>query len=225
MLTIPRITSADELQSRALKLTLSHAPWSEQFPYKPEVNLHLAHDGRNMLFEWHVSEDCIRAEAQADGGHVWEDSCVECFLQLPRSSLPLGSAKNSSTPQLPNSPTPYYNIECNCAGRLLVGYGPDRHHRELLPAEVMAAITREPSLGSEPRPLTDGHCEWTLGLSVPLATFIHDAMPTLSGMQARANFYKCGDCLTRPHFLTAFPIRLPKPDFHCPQFFQPIVFE
>ena len=89
----------------------------------------------------------------------------------------------------------------------------------------MSAIVRQPSLGSEPRPLTDGHCEWTLRLSVPLTTFIYDDLPTLSGVQARANFYKCGDGLTRPHFLTAFLIHLPKPDFHCPQFFQPIMFE
>ena len=35
----------------------------------------------------------------------------------------------------------------------------------------------------------------------------------------RANFYKCADKTKRPHFVSWRPIDLPKPDFHCPQFF------
>ena len=41
----------------------------------------------------------------------------------------------------------------------------------------------------------------------------------LDGRTMRANFYKCGDLLPRPHFLSWNAISLPRPDFHCPEFF------
>ena len=37
--------------------------------------------------------------------------------------------------------------------------------------------------------------------------------------------YKCGDKLQTPHFLSWAPIDLPKPKFHCPEFFGELVFE
>ena len=62
-------------------------------------------------------------------------------------------------------------------------------------------------------------------MAIPLATFFHDDLSALSGRRARANFYKCGDRLSKPHFLAYFPIGLPQPDFHCPDFFGDLVFE
>jgi len=47
----------------------------------------------------------------------------------------------------------------------------------------------------------------------------------LNGKTMRANFYKCGDKLQTPHFLSWAPIDLPKPKFHCPEFFGELVFE
>ena len=38
-------------------------------------------------------------------------------------------------------------------------------------------------------------------------------------------FYKCGDKLQTPHFLSWNPIDLPKPDFHCPAFFGLLQFD
>ena len=207
---IPFVTSNDAFEQCALPLTLAEAPWRAQYPYMPEVHLRIAHNNQELLLAWHVREDCIRAEATADGGPVWEDSCVEFFLQPSSQS---------------DRPSPYYNIECNCAGRLLVGYGENRHNREMAPADIMAAISRHSSLGSGIRPLTDGDCAWELSMAIPIATFFHDDLSSLSGRHARANFYKCGDRLTKPHFLTYFPIGLPRPDFHCPDFFGDIVFE
>lgn len=40
-----------------------------------------------------------------------------------------------------------------------------------------------------------------------------------------ANFYKCGDKLQTPHFLSWNPINLEKPNFHCPEFFGTLNFE
>ena len=47
----------------------------------------------------------------------------------------------------------------------------------------------------------------------------------LDGKTVRANFYKCGDKLQTPHFLSWNPIGLEKPNFHCPEFFGTLSFE
>jgi hypothetical protein len=52
-----------------------------------------------------------------------------------------------------------------------------------------------------------------------------DGKPSLSGLRAKANFYKCGDGLTVPHFVTWAPISTEKPDYHRPEFFDWLEFE
>ena len=57
-----------------------------------------------------------------------------------------------------------------------------------------------------------------------LCDFSHE-MADLNGKTMRANFYKCGDLLQTPHFLSWAPIDLPQPKFHCPEFFGEVTFE
>ena len=47
----------------------------------------------------------------------------------------------------------------------------------------------------------------------------------VDGKEIRANFYKCGDELDKPHYLSWNPINLEKPNFHCPEFFGTLFFE
>jgi hypothetical protein len=47
----------------------------------------------------------------------------------------------------------------------------------------------------------------------------------LKGKTCRANFYKCGDDLPEPHFLSWNNIIADKPDFHLPQYFGTLTFE
>jgi hypothetical protein len=62
-------------------------------------------------------------------------------------------------------------------------------------------------------------------LSIPYSTFFLHDIKTLEGQTIRANFYKCGDKLQSPHYLSWNPISLPKPNFHCPDFFGILHFE
>lgn len=185
---------------------LDCAPWAEAYPYRPDVSFAIAHNGTQVLLCWRVAEDAVRAMAPADGGRVWEDSCCEAFIQLPGQPH-------------------YYNLECNCAGQLLLACGPDRHNRLAAPAATMASISRTTSLGRQPFDLRQGPCLWHMELAVPATVFFADHVECLSGIMARANFYKCGDLLPRPHFLSHYPIPLPHPDFHCPQHFGDLLFE
>jgi hypothetical protein len=41
----------------------------------------------------------------------------------------------------------------------------------------------------------------------------------LKGKTFRANFYKCGDMLSVPHYVTWNPVGTKKPDYHQPAYF------
>ena len=194
--------------------------WPKEFPYAPKMEVALAHTGDSLLLHYRVEENCIRAAAEADGGRVWEDSCCEIFLQ----------------PSSPNTqhPTPYFNIECNCAGTLLIGKGEDRHDRQPATAKTLQSANRWSSLmktavsgenGRYTIPLKDGKFTWHMALVVPATALFDSGITDFSGQTLRGNIYKCGDCLTTPHFLSLFPIETAQPDFHRPEFFGELTFE
>lgn len=184
---------------------IGNVNWPADFPYKPTVAFRMAYAGDNILINYQVDEDSVRAVAPEDNGHVWEDSCCEFFVSP--------------------SPDAYYNIECNCAGTLLIGYGPGRENRQLLPPNVLQKVDRWSSLGRQPFAERVGKCQWQMALVLPVSTFMHHPDIKLQGCNMRANFYKCGDKTQKPHFLSWNAIHLPKPDFHCPPFFGEIRFE
>ena len=70
-----------------------------------------------------------------------------------------------------------------------------------------------------------GECSWEVALVIPYSAFFMHNITSLGGKTIRANFYKCGDKLQTPHFLSWSPIDLEKPNFHCPEFFGELHFE
>ena len=180
--------------------------WAADFPYRPQMEVRLAHNGSQLLVNYRVTEDSVRALAPHDDGNLWEDSCCELFIS-------------------PVADGTYYNIECNAAGTMLIGFGPKREGRERAAQQVLDTVDRWSSLGREPFDTRNGAVTWQLCLALPLGAFYRHALGSFSGIRAKANVYKCGDKLPRPHFLSFFPIDLAKPDFHRPDFFGDIVFE
>lgn len=180
--------------------------WAESYPYRPAVEVRLAHNGRQLLVNYRVTEECVRAVAPHDDGRVWEDSCCELFIS-------------------PVADGTYYNIECNAAGTMLIGFGPRREGRERATQDVLDKVARWSSLGRQPFDCREGVQTWQLCLAIPTEAFYRHSLPCFCGIRAKANVYKCGDCLPHPHFMSFYPIDLPKPDFHRPDFFGDIVFE
>lgn len=176
------------------------------FPYQPEVQFRIAHTDDAILLHYKVREASVRAVAAGDNGAVWEDACVEFF------SIPAGDGI-------------YYNVECNCVGTLLIGAGAGRNNREHAPQEVMDKVQRWSSLGRKAFEERVGECSWELALVIPYSAFFKHQFTNLDGKSIRANFYKCGDKLQTPHFLSWNPIELEKPDFHRPEFFGTLNFE
>lgn len=180
--------------------------WAASFPYEPSVSFRMAHTGQHMLLQYKIEETCIRAVAEKDNDKVCEDSCCEFFFQQQEGPS-------------------YYNIECNCAGTLLLGFRDNPLSKKRATPEILQLVDRWSSLGREKRLLQEGDFHWQLALLIPVAALFQSNISCLDGLHARCNFYKCGDQLSRPHYLSWQPIRTDKPNFHVPQFFGECRFE
>jgi hypothetical protein len=174
--------------------------WPEAFPYCPKMEFGIAHTEDAFLIHYRVEEQSIRAVAQKDNDSVWEDSCAEFFISPAADGL-------------------YYNVECNCAGTLLLGVGEGRNNRQLAAPEITRQIDRWTSLGRAPFETRNQPTHWELTLRIPYSVFFRHSITSLDGLTLKGNFYKCGDNLPVPHFISWNPISTPTPDFHCPQFF------
>lgn len=186
--------------------TLDRVNWPEAFPYRPEVRFAAAHTGDTLLLLYCVEEQSVRAVARHDHEHIWEDACVEFFCMPAKDDI-------------------YYNVECNCTGKLLVAAGKDRSNRMPAPVDVMKSIDRWASLGTEPFDTRNEPTEWKLALRLPITSFFLHQFKTFDGMAMTGNVYKCGDSLPVPHFVSWSPVETPSPDFHRPDFFGEILFE
>ena len=89
-------------------------------------------------------------------------------------------------------------------------------------ADEMGRIARKCAYPREAFEEKDGVFEWTVEERIPLDLIFREKKPVFPQV-LKANFYKCADKTKRPHFLSWRPIDLPKPDFHCPQFFGEII--
>lgn len=179
--------------------------WKE-FSYKPEVSFRMAHTGDAILLNYRVNEKSVGAKSNEDNKPVWADSCVEFFVS-------------------PTIDGPYYNIETNCIGTVLMEVGATRFEREFVPKEAIAGIKRWSSLGEEPFKERVGDCSWELSLIIPYTVFTKSKLVTVAGMEMKANFYKCGDGLQTPHYLSWNRIDAKRPDFHRPDCFGTLIFE
>ena len=181
--------------------------WPEVQSYLPFVEFAIAHNSSSILIHYRVDELTVRAMAGEDHGHVWEDSCVEFFC------VPDSTTHN------------YYNVECNCIGTLHIAGGAQRKDRVYADAGVMAGVDRWASLGREAFEERPSEGVWEVALVIPVTTFFLDDIKSMDDLTITANFYKCGDALEHPHFVSWAPIDIPKPNFHRPDFFRPIHFE
>lgn len=94
-----------------------------------------------------------------------------------------------------------------------------------LPPEEGSQVRRYHSLPERVEPEIEEDTEWVLEFAIPFTLFEKyiGALGDKAGQEWRANFYKCGDATSHPHWASWAP--LPKTDFHLPECFGEIVFE
>jgi hypothetical protein len=190
---------SERLDSSGKGNTIDTVNW-QTFRYKPDVRFNIAYGENEIYLKYYVTEDYFKAEMTESNQMVCEDSCVEFFVSPADDSV-------------------YYNLEFNAIGTCLLGYGTGRHDSRRAPAEVISGIRRLGSVGTGPKPESKGSFSWTLTIAFPLETFFHHKVSDLKGKTFRANFYKCGDKLTVPHYVTWNPVGTEKPDYHQPEYF------
>ena len=197
-ISIERLSS---LLHKEARNQLAFAPW-KAYPYQPEVSYVMAHNNACIFLKFYVTERFVAAAYGAANAPVYEDSCVEFFIGFDE--------------------TGYYNFEFNCIGACLASFGSARARRRLLAEESIGKIRCQAVVT---RNNGEAAVRWTITLAIPLAAFEFHHLASLSGVRCRANFYKCGDRLPEPHYLTWSGIESAEPDFHRPEFFGTVVFE
>jgi len=174
------------------------------FPYRPSVCFRIAHTVDSIVLEFQVKEQHMNAVYRQVNDPVYKDSCVEFFLSFDGHH--------------------YYNLEFNCIGVGLIGYGGRNKNSRynLAPTTVEQVRTHAVAM---PAAVPGGDQEWRLLLNIPFTVFEQERIVSLSGMRCTGNFYKCGDDLPVPHFVSWTRIAAPEPDFHLPEFFGELLFE
>jgi hypothetical protein len=179
----------------------------KQPEYSPVTRAKLRWDEQYVYVIFQVQDKYVKATATEYNEQVCKDSCVEFFF----------------TPDQ-NTKKGYFNIETNCIGTILMRYqkgiNTDVHPLE---SDVLDKIKIATSLPKgEPIEEEIGKpVNWTLEYALPwriLCDYINVAEPA-AGVKWRANFYKCADDTSNPHWFTWSKIPLEKPNFHVPEYF------
>jgi len=198
--------------AQADTLELSHFR-PEGGDHRPRTRARLLHTGDGLAGIFRVEDRYVRSVHTRFGDPVYEDSCVEVFLQ-------------------PKPDRGYLNFEMNCGGALLASHVTD--HRRV--PGGFAAFTR---LGeedgrqvlvrsSQPRvvdPEIEAPLEWQLAFFIPaelLERYV-GALGPLAGQSWRANLYKCGDKTSHPHWASWSPVDAL--NFHLPHCFGTLRFD
>ena len=206
---VPKIIPTDNIEEIFANLS-SHAidccNWPNEYPYTPKAEFKLFHDGKNLYIKFDVTENDIKAAVTEDQGRTWTDPCVEFFVS-------------------PDGNLDYYNFECTCTGKLLLAWHPADAPKEAASKEILDSVKRTPSLGIEPFALRQGEHSWSVIEVIPATALFRSGVESFDGKEMTANFYKCGDELPSPHFLSWNAIEWPSPSFHRPEQFGRLIFD
>ena len=185
----------------------------ESSAHHPRVQARLLHDGAAIYVFFRVEDRYVRSVQTRYLGPVCTDSCVEWFAQ-------------------PRPDKGYINFEVNCGGTLHSSYiedptrVPGGFERFVYVDEHWAnQVSLLHSMPAVVEPEITQPTTWTVAYRAPLALFeaYTGALGQLSGQQWMANFYKCGDQTSQPHWAAWSPVQ--ELNFHRPQDFAPIRFE
>ena len=187
------------LDMRKDRLPIDTLNW-KGYDYRPDVAISMAYSDREIFLKYYITENYFKAEKTETNQMVCEDSCVEFFVSPGEDGI-------------------YYNLEFNGIGTCLLGSGKDRATSRRADPETVSKIRRLSTAGTQPVGEKIGKFEWTITIAIPFEVFFSHKISNLQGKTFRANFYKCGDKLSVPHYVTWNPVGTENPDYHQPGYF------
>jgi len=179
--------------------------------HQPDVRFRLLHDDANLYVQFQVQDRYVRSVQTAYQGMVCADSCVEFFVQ-------------------PRADRGYLTFEINAGGTLLLYYIEDATRApggfakfQKVPPEWGTQVQIWHSLPAVVDPEIMEPVTWNIGYRIPrelLETYV-GPLGNFSGQTWRANFFKCADQTSHPHWASWSPVV--KLNFHLPECFGNVV--
>ncbi len=183
-------------------------PRPEHFPH---TQAKLLYDESTLYVFFRVKDQYVRAVAEQFHDPVCQDSCVEFFFTCGTDIA-----------------TGYFNLETNCSGMLLFYHQIKKgKNARAVATEDCKQIKVVSSLPEKVDPEVTEPTLWTVKYALPIDILRKYASVDAPGPHVlwKANFYKCADKTSHPHWLTWNPVDRPSPNFHLPQYFGTIEFE
>jgi hypothetical protein len=182
--------------------------------HRPRTQARLMCDDDQLYVRFDVADRYVKAVARNYQDMVCKDSCVEFFIQ-------------------PKAGGDYLNFEVNAGGIMLLYCIPvaaDGSARmdqlQPVPFDRVKEMKIRHSLPSRIEPEITEPCEWTIEYNIPFSLFEQYGLLSrpLAGQIWRANFYKCADATSHPHWGVWSTIPNGR-GFHRPEYFSELVFE
>jgi hypothetical protein len=178
----------------------------EKPEHRPRTEAKAAYDNRKIYVAFRVEDRYVRAVAEKNQDSVCCDSCAEFFF-TPNSDIDTG----------------YFNLEMNCGGTLLLYNQTSRSQigRTVVAEADCRCIEIYHQLPKRIDPEIADPVTWMVAYAIPFEMLEKYSRVTRPGpgVSWRANFYKCADHTSHPHWLTWSKVDNPRPDFHLPEFF------
>lgn len=190
------------MEDKAHRESIDIVNWKE-YPYKPVVAFDIARGETELYIRYFVKGNSLKAVYTEDNSPVYQDSCVEFFMKRVNDDF-------------------YMNFEFNCIGACDAARRMSKERKSSLSADEYSRIRRYSTVRTSGFEEQKGVYSWELTVTIPFSLMGLD--PNNLPEKILANFYKCADETSYPHFVSWSPIDLPEPNFHCPEFFGEIYF-
>jgi len=168
----------------------------ESSDHRPVTRARVLYDAEQLYVMFRVEDQYVRCLTTAYQGPVYEDACVEFFVQ-------------------PRRDKGYFNFEMNCGGALLLRNvtDPTRIGDELteftnVPWRLASQIHVFHSMPQVVEPEIEDHVTWVVEYSVPFTLFeeVIGPLGDVAGQEWSGNFFKCAETNSHPHFASWAPI-------------------
>lgn len=196
--TITKVTGAPDW-SKIPSLDVDNYLWCE--PLDIKMKTQICYDENGLHVHLRAWEKDIRAELTEPMSMVCEDSCMEFFFRPVADDLR------------------YFNLEINPNAQMYIGFG---HNMGDL---VRLALQDEDALLHKKCSYTEDGWEAFYTFPISVIRLFFPGYELKSGMQIRANSYKCGDYTVKPHFIAWNPVNVMPPSFHEPEHFGLMILE